>query len=147
MFPRKAIRLIGIFINHQEAHFFAPENGPQQEANIESGIERQLRFPGETGNGVYLGNFRSTNNEHHRHNREAEIMKRYFKALSLRLKEYDAIVVLGPKILLHRFQNHLRADKSFDSKKCLFKQHDKMTETEFQLAVKDYKRELLGELL
>ncbi len=147
MFPRKAIRLIGMFINHQEAQFFAPDNGIQQEANIESGFERQIRFSGETGSGIYLGNFRSTNNEHHRHNRENEILKRYFKALASKIKDYDAIVVLGPKILLHRFQNHLQNDKTFNSKKFLFKQHDKMTETEFQLAVKEYKKEMLGELL
>jgi len=147
MFPRKAIRLIGVFMNHHEAHFFAPNNGTQQEASIESGIERQIRFPGETGNGVYLGNFRSTNNEHHRQNRENEIMKCYFKSLCIRLRDYDAIVVLDPRILLHRFQNHLQNDKSFNSKKCLFKQHDKMTETEFQLAAREYKKEMLGELL
>lgn len=136
--PHKAPKTIGIFMNHTRALFFIPENGPQQPAPLESGIENRLRYPGETHPGANVGNFRSTNNEYSRHNRENNQLKQYLQALSEYLEPVDAALILGPKTLVNRFKNHINGNKKFAGKQFKFEQHDKLSAAQFHVAVKKF---------
>jgi hypothetical protein len=138
MHPHKAPKTLGIFMNHTRALFFIPENGPQQPAPLESGIENRLRYPGETHPGANVGNLRSTNNEYSRHNREKNQLKQYLISLSEYLEPMDAALILGPKILVNQFKNIINGDKRFAGKQFRFEQQDKMTTAEFHVEVKKF---------
>lgn len=134
---------MGIFINHTRALFFIPENGPQQPAALESGIEIRVRYTGETHPGANVGNFRSTNNEYSRHNRTNNQLKQYLSALAERLEPMDAAIIMGPKILVNQFKNYLNGDKKYGHKQLHFEPQDKMTETEFQMAVNNFAKTVI----
>jgi len=143
MHPHKPLKTLGIFINHTRALFFIPQNGPQQPAPLESGIEIRVRYAGETHPGANVGNFRSTNNEYSQHNRTNNQLKQYLSTLAEHLEPMDAAIIMGPKILVNQFKNYLNDDKKYAQKQLHFEHQDKMTESEFQMAVNKFAKTVI----
>lgn len=103
-----------------------------------SPYRKKIRIPGETPDGIRLGNHRSTNNEHHKHNRVNLQIQSYYKKLSSQLKNYDSILLLGPSHTLREFRNFLKNHKSFNGKKIAVKPSDYITDNQIAEHVKKY---------
>jgi len=131
-------RKVGVWLDHAQAHFVDLSKGPAIVETAFSDQESQLRNKGESGTGNKLGNYRSTNNENHRHNREKELKHEYFKMLSDRLKNFDDILLFGPTTAKDELHNVLKADKQFNGKKIDVKAADQMTENQMVAEVKGW---------
>ena len=129
---------VGLWLDHSHAHFIDFSKGPAVVETAFSGEESQLRFGGEHGTGTQMGNNRSTNSEHHRHNREQEHMHEYYNMLADRLKNYDDIFLFGPTTAKDELFNKLNADKSFASKTIQVQSADHMTENQMIAKTRKY---------
>lgn len=131
------IRRLGLYLNRLRATSYYPDSGSDVLTRVPSGMEGRERFAGETTNQILVGNNRSTNNEHHKHNREADKLRAYMKNLSAQMEPYGDIVVMGPRILLHQLENFLKENgKNGSAKRVVFLERDKMTDNEFRAAVR-----------
>ena len=121
---------VGVWLDHAQAHFIDFSKGPASVETAFSEKESQMRYRGETGTGVQLGNNRSTNTEHHQHNREQELMHEYYNMLSDRLKNYDDIFLFGCGTAKDELYNKLKADKHFAEKIMNVRAADYLTENQ-----------------
>jgi len=133
------IRRLGVCLNRLKATFYYPDSGSDVLTRVPSGIEGRERFAGETTNQILVGNNRSTNNEHHKHNRQADKLRAYLKQLSAQMEPYGDVVVMGPRILLHQLENFQEENgKNGSGKRVVFLERDKMTDNEFRAAVRKH---------
>jgi peptide subunit release factor 1 (eRF1) len=131
-------RKTGVWVDHSQAHFIDLSEGPAIVETVYSDKESQVRFKGETGGGTQLGNKRSTNSEHHTHNREQEIMQEYYHLLMDRLKNYDDIFLFGSTTAKDELYNHLKVDKHFSDKIINVRSADHLTENQMVAEVKKF---------
>ena len=131
-------RKIGLWLDHSQAHFIDHSKGPAVVETVYSDKESQERFKGEHGTGTMLGNYRSTNTEHHKHNREEEIIHTYYKILTDRLKDYDDIFLFGPTHAKDELNNLLKADMRFAGKTIYVEPADQLTENQMIARVKRF---------
>lgn len=121
---------IGVWLDHSKAHFIDFSKGPAVVETAYSDKESQVRFSGERGTGTQMGNRRSTNSEHHQHNREQEHMHEYYTLLIDRLKNYDDIFLFGSTTAKDELYNKLKSDKHFTGKSITVKPADHLTENQ-----------------
>lgn len=131
-------RKVGVWLDHSQAHFIDFSKGPVVVETAFSDKEMQVRFSGEQGTGTKLGNKRSTNSEHHQHNREQEHLHEYFNMLADRLKNYDDIFLFGSTTAKDELYNKLMADKQFNSKTINVKSADHLTENQMIAETKKF---------
>ena len=129
---------IGIWLDHAKATLSDLSKGAVVVETVFSDKESEVRFKGETGDGTLLGNNRSTNNEHHEHNRSVEIMDVYYRILADRIRHYDDILLFGPTGAKDELYNRLNADKHFAFKNIRVEMADKLTENQMIAQVKEY---------
>ncbi|HWB62451.1 MAG TPA: hypothetical protein VG603_02995 [Chitinophagales bacterium] len=130
--------MIGLWLDHAQAHFIDLSKAPASFETVYSNKETQQRFNGEHATGTLLGNNRSTNSEHHLHNRQHEIMEAWYKLLINRLKEYDDIYLFGPTLAKDELYNRLKADKHFSEKTLNVEPAGHMTEKQMVAQVKHF---------
>lgn len=131
-------RKVGVWLDHTQAHFIDLSKGPAIVETTYSDKESQVRFGGETGSATRLGNNRSTNNEHHQHNREQAHMKEYYNLLTDRLKNYDDIFLFGSTTAKDELYNKLKEDKHFADKTINVRPADHLTENQMVAEVKKF---------
>ena len=127
---KKPVKKIGLWLDHVDAHFIEIEDGQEHFETSHSGKESLLRIKGESGNGIKMGNYRSTNNEHRVQMRENEIMSDYFKDITNRLQNYDEIFIFGVSTAKNELYNLLRSNKHFDGKIIQIESSDQLTKNQ-----------------
>jgi hypothetical protein len=135
---KKPIKKIGLWLDHADAHFIEIENGNEHFVTAHSGKESLLRFKGESGNGTKMGNFRSSNNEHHEQMREHEILSDYYKDIEKRLQNYDEIFIFGATTAKDELTNLLRENKHFDGKLIHTESSDHLTRNQMIARVRAF---------
>lgn len=134
----KAEKRIGVWLDHTKAHFVDVSKGLPVVETAFSNKESQVRIDGESSDGVRLGNNRHTNNEHHKHNRERDIMNDYYKMLANRLQQYDDIFLFGPTTAKDELFNHLKGIKHFSNKTINIQSADHLTENQLVAEVRKF---------
>jgi hypothetical protein len=113
---KKEPRVISVWLDHTAAWLY--RDGSEGEAEIiASGVESRVRIPGESADGTRLGNFRSTNNESHKHHREQNQLRAFYKDISAALLPYDEIHVAGAGTAGRELFNFISADSRFREKR------------------------------
>jgi len=135
---KKPIKKIGLWLDHVDAHFIEIEDGQELFETSHSGKESLLRIKGETGSGIKMGNYRSTNNEHRVQMREHEIIMDYYNALLKRLAEYDEIFIFGASTAKDELYNLLRTNKHFDGKLIQIESSDQITKNQMIARVRSF---------
>jgi hypothetical protein len=135
---KKPVKKIGLWLDHVDAHFIEMEDSQEHFETIHSGKESLHRIKGEAGNGIKMGNYRSTNNEHRVQMRENEIMSDYFKGIEKRLQNYDEIFVFGASTAKDELYNLLRSNKHFDSKLIQVESSDQITKNQMLARVRAF---------
>lgn len=125
-------------MDHSKALLIDPLTESSAFETIKSGLEIQQRFRGESGDGIKLGGYRSTNNEYHKHRREEEIQKDYFEVLENKVKDFDHIFVFGPGTARKEFFNQLNENKVFSSKKLESEACDQMSDNQLRAEVRKH---------
>jgi hypothetical protein len=126
---------LGIWMDHASAKL-VEQDGRVNE--ITSNISKHERIPGESGDGTKLGNFRSTNNEFHKHNIEINELHSYFDQLYNALSTFNDIVIFGPSTAHDEFANYIiEKHKHFPGKITLAKT-DYLTENQLVQYVKKH---------
>ncbi len=80
----------------------------------------------------------SGGSEHSMNNSKQSDSLKYFKALSSLLLNYDEILVFGPGKSQEQFQNHLREDTQFNSKKVTIDSAEHLTDPQMIAKVRDF---------
>ena len=132
----KAIKQIGIWMDHENALIIEPSSG--QIRKINSPYKGRTRIPGETADGTRLGNYRSTNNESHKHYRQENDLHSYYKQLADEVHPYDEIFIFGPSTAHSEFQNYLLKEKNFHGKKIAVEKADYITENQMREMVRNF---------
>src|SRR5690242_1510194 len=100
---KSTIRKIGIWMDHAEAQMMEPDATSDQIRLFSSPFKNVVRTAGEGSDGTQLGNFRSTNNESHKHYRKQNELHSYYKQLAGALQSYDEIFIFGPSTAPREF--------------------------------------------
>jgi hypothetical protein len=135
---KKSIKKIGLWLDHVDAHFIELEDGQEIFETINSGKESLNRIKGESGNGIKMGNFRSTNNEHQVQMRENEILSDYYKDIAKRLQNFDEIFIFGASTAKDELTNLLRKNKHFDDKLIHTESSDHITKNQMIARVRSF---------
>ena len=135
---KKPIKKIGLWLDHVDAHFIEMEDSQEHFETIHSEKESLHRIKGESGNGIKMGNYRSTNNEHRVQMRENEIMSDYFKGIEKRLQNYDEIFIFGASTAKDELYNLLRSNKHFDVKLIHTESSDHLTKNQMIARVRAF---------
>lgn len=134
----KTEKTIGVWLDHRKAHFIDVSKSNAVVETAFSDMESNLRYKREAGNGTLLGNNRSTNSEHHAHNREQRILDDYYKMITDRLKGYDDILLFGPSNAKYELSNKLNGDKHFAQKRIDVVSADHLTENQMVAEVRKF---------
>jgi hypothetical protein len=129
---------VGVWMDHSKACFVDLNPNPTMAGITYSEAEEQERINGESSEGVRLGNNRFTNNEHHRHNRKTDLMQKYFKNISTRLRDYDDILLFGSSKAKEELFNLLKSDRHFAEKKINLKTSTHLTENQMLAEVRQF---------
>jgi hypothetical protein len=132
----KINKQIGIWLDHSQAHFIDISKGPAIVETTYADEHGREHFAGEAAIGTKLGPTRATNNEHHVHNIEREVLSGYYNLLADRLKAYDDIYLFGPTGAKFELYNILAGDKHFKDKNIRIEASDNMTENQMVARVK-----------
>jgi hypothetical protein len=135
---KKPIKKIGLWLDHVDAHFIELEDGQELFETIHSGKESLLRMKGESGNGIKMGNYRSTNNEHREQMRENEIRSDYYKNIAKRLENFDEILIFGSSTAKDELTNLLRENKHFNGKLIHTESSDHITKNQMIARVRAF---------
>ena len=135
---KKPVKKIGLWLDHVDAHFIEMEDSQEHFETIHSGKKSLLRMKGESGNGIKMGNYRSTNNEHREQMRENEIMSDYYKDIEKRLLNYDEIFIFGASTAKDELYNLLRTNKHFDGKLIHTESSDHITKNQMIAKVRAF---------
>jgi stalled ribosome rescue protein Dom34 len=124
---------IGIWMDHSSAKIIHL-NGKIEK--IKCNIEH--RIAGESANVTRLGNYRSTNNESHRHNREINSHHKFFNKIYNAIKPYNEIIVFGPSTASSEFHNYLVKTNKKHRGRISVEKRDYMTENQLFEFVSNY---------
>ncbi len=105
---------------------------------IQSEATGHQRFDGEGSDGIRLGNYRSSNNEDHKHNREQNLMRHYYKAIAEKLKNYEEILITGPTQAASEFRNFYAENHLLQGKKITIEKSDYVSENELLSKIKNH---------
>ena len=126
MNKQKAVKKLGIWMDHSSAHLMEFTNEPLNTKTIESPFTHQVRE--ET-----LNKSESLMDHKEQHEEAA-----YYKKLGAVIEHYDDVLLFGPTDAKTELFNILRADHHFEAIKIEVKQTDKMTENQQHAFVKAY---------
>ena len=132
------IRKIGVWMDHAEARLIEPGTDAKSIRAIQAPGSGRERFPGESPDGTQLGNYRSTNNEFHKHRKEENNIREYFEYLVTQLQSYDEIFIFGPTTAAKEFNNYTQKEKVLLNKIVELEKADYMTDPQLIKRVKDY---------
>jgi len=132
------IRRIGVWLDHSKAYFIDPQNGDNKIETIHSDLDTRVRHAGEDADGTLLGGYRSSNNEHHKHNREENALSKYYENLEKRLSGYEEILLFGPGSARSELHNLMKTDKQFSDKKIDVESCDQLTENQLKAKVRNH---------
>lgn len=131
-------KIIGVWLDHSEARFINPLDLKSKPEVIHSLLNSHKHIPGEESDGMRLGNFRSANDESHKHFREQNELNGYYKKIAVALSPFDDILIFGPTTAKQELQNHLISDKSFVNKKITVEAADYITENQMAERVRNF---------
>jgi hypothetical protein len=124
-----------LFMDHSEAVLI---DADENRKTVQSLINSNERMDGETGDGTRLGNFRSTNNEAHKHNMRIDKLNKYYKHLAQLLVPYDSILIMGPTTAPYEFENYCITHKILMGKRVQVEKVNYMTENQAASKYKEY---------
>jgi len=127
MKKEKPTTKIAVWMDHTEAQLIEPGMTTDQIRLILSPFKGKVRKAGEESDGIQLGNYRSTNNESHKHFREQNELLSYYKQLAEALMPYNEILISGPSTAHNEVYNYLLNEKKFSGKKISVKKTDYIT--------------------
>jgi hypothetical protein len=131
MNTKQSVRSIGIWMDHTEARLLEPGQTADSIRVIPSQVTGRERVEGEVANGTRLGNFRSTNNEAHRHNREQNEIRAFYRHLADELLPYERILLCGPASACREFHNFLQKEKRFADRNITTMAEDYLSDPEW----------------
>lgn len=135
---KSIIKKIGIWMDHNEARLIKPDATADQIRIMHSGIKSRERIAGEKGDGIQLGNYRSTNNESHKHHKKQEELHSYYKQLAEELQAYDELFIFGPSTAHNEFHNYLLSERKFAGKRIVAEKADHITENQMREVVRNF---------
>ena len=135
---KKSIKKIGLWLDHIDAHFIEMQDEHELFETLHSGKESILRIKGESGNGIKMGNYRSTNNEHQVQMRDKEILSDYYKNIAKRLENFEEIFIFGASTAKDELYNLLRTNKHFDGKLIQIESSDQITKKQMIARVRAF---------
>lgn len=133
---KKEKKKVGIWLDHTVAHLIKLKKEKMVVENVFSGVESQLRYPGETATGTKLGKTRSTNKEHSKHEREQNQLHDYYKVLTGIIKKYDTIYLFGPSTAKKELMNWIRDKKQISGKTFILDSAEELTFNQMVAKVK-----------
>ena len=89
-------------------------------------------------NKVKAGGHQGGGNEHTMNNAKQSDNLKYFKSVANQLVNYDEILVFGPGKSQEHFQNHLKEDAQFKSKKISVDSSENLTDPQMIAKVRDF---------
>jgi len=122
----KALKRVGIFMDHSTANIMEYALEPKQAISIDSKFTYEEKI-----NSI-------ARSEHLMHNKEQHDQAEYYKKLGEIILHYDEVILFGPTKAKLELFNVLTADHRFAEIRVLAKQTDKLTEREQQSFVKEY---------
>ncbi len=137
LMPHKACMWLdqshAILIGYLPDHPFVVEE-------IESPLENQVRFEGETSDKTRFMNSQGgpSNNENKKNNQERDQLNKYFKELEGKVLGLEELLLVGPGITKAQFFKQIRDNKKFIEMKILMKDADKMTYNQLLEMVKGH---------
>ena len=138
-------KIAGLWLDHSEAKLVNPSESNSQPSVIKSMHNQGKHIAGEEADGTRLGNFRTTNDESHKHYREQNELHVYYKKVAEALQPFDDILIFGPTTAKQELQNYLLADKNFANKKITVEPADYITDNQIAERVRNfYKAEKLA---
>ncbi|MCS5490222.1 hypothetical protein [Algoriphagus limi] len=113
-------------------------NHPFVVEEIESPIENQVRFEGETSDKTRFMNSQGgpSNNENKKNNQDRDRLNKYFKELEKKVSGIEELLLVGPGIIKAQFFKQIRDNKKFITMKILMKDAEKMSYNQFLEMVK-----------
>lgn len=130
MNTKQSIRSIGIWMDHTEARLLEPGQTAASIRVVPSPVTGRERVEGEVANGTRLGGYRSTNNEAHRHNRQQNEIRSFYRNLSDELVSYERILLCGPASACREFHNFLQKEKRFSGRHITTLPEDYLSDSE-----------------
>ena len=135
MNTKQSVRSIGIWMDHTEARLLEPGQTAGSIRVVVSPVTGRERVEGEVANGTRLGGYRSTNNEAHRHNREQNELRAFYRQLSEELLPYERILLCGPASACREFHNFLQKEKRFAGRTITTMAEDYLSDNEWVACV------------
>lgn len=124
---------LGVWMDHSVAKLIH-QNGIIKEIKL----NHTHRTPGESGSGTRLGNYRSTNDEVHRHNKENNMQHDYYKEIYKSIMPYNDIIVFGPSTAPQEFHNYILKLDHHQHAKMTVEKADYMTDEQLVAFVNKY---------
>jgi hypothetical protein len=138
MKAHEKIKRIGVWMDHAEAKLAEPEHPVEAIQEVEAESSGRVREPGETGDGVRVGVFRSANNEFRKHIKRQHDDQLFYKELSEELLPYDEILIFGPTTAEKEFYNYLMNEKHFAGKRISSRQENYMSDNQIVAFVNEH---------
>lgn len=135
---------MALWIDHAKAHFIDPDQPMIPIQSIHSDLEPHLRTRGDEPDGVRLGGYRSTNNEHHRHQKEESILRDYYRILADRLAVYPEIYLFGPGEARKELNNVLLEDNRFRKHRIETEACEPLSENQLRAKVREHFSSVVG---
>lgn len=129
---------IGVWLDHAKAIFIDPNDNDGKIDTVHSEMDTRVRHAGEGADGTLLGGFRSSNNEHHKHQREENALSKYYDLVGKRLSGFEEILLFGPGSARSELHNIIKADKHFNGKKIDVEACDQLTENQLRAKVRNH---------
>lgn len=117
---------LGIWMDHNSAHFIEFPNGSTEHNIIESAFTSDSKQEA------------LNRGEHLMHNKEQQKQAEYYKQIGEVIKNYNEVLLFGPTDARLELFNTLKANHHFENIKIEVQSADKMSETEKHNFVKDY---------
>ncbi len=134
----KPVKKIGVWLDHASALLVNVGTTPITTEKIQSRAATTTQEGSAHGSPVRMGNFRSSNNEHHAHQREQDHERKFFKEIKEELLPFDEILITGPTTAQEELLHVLQADAHFREKKMTMTASDYETEEEVVERVKKF---------
>jgi hypothetical protein len=128
---------IGVWMDHSEARLIDLGKKLDKIPTIKSPAKPRRIF-GEESDGTRLGNYRSTNNEYSKHEKEKNSAHAYYKKLADALHSYDEIFLFGPTTARKEFRNFTLKEKLLTGKKITSRAADYLTDNQMVEQVRKY---------
>lgn len=131
---KSANKFLAIWMDHEKAHLIEPGVLPAIQTMYRSEKENAHEI-GENADGIKLGNFRSSNNEFHKHRKAENQFNVFCKQLTAGLNHFDVLLICGPGEAHKEFRNYLLGEKQFKDKKVVVETTDYLTENQIKAFV------------